>query len=82
MGSTNSRMHKQRIGGGRRRRTLPKPHDRRSWSSKDIGATHVSRGHHHRRQPRFARLPEQPASPVATTSAVQAYCASCNRRRH
>jgi hypothetical protein len=30
MSSTNSRMHKQRIGGGRQRRTLPKPPDRRS----------------------------------------------------
>jgi hypothetical protein len=36
IGSTNNRMHKTRIGGGRRRRTSPRPLDRRSWSPKDV----------------------------------------------
>jgi hypothetical protein len=39
-------MNKQRTGRGRRWRTLPRPPDQRSWSSKDVGATHVSCGHH------------------------------------
>jgi hypothetical protein len=29
-------MHKQRIGGGRRQRTPPRPLDRRSWCPKDV----------------------------------------------
>jgi hypothetical protein len=34
--STSRRMHKQRIGGCRRWRTLSRPPDRRSWSPKDV----------------------------------------------
>jgi hypothetical protein len=34
MGSTNSHMHKQRIGGGYRRTPPPRPPDLRSWSSR------------------------------------------------
>jgi hypothetical protein len=39
MGSTNSRTHKQRIGGGRRWRTTSWPPDRRSWSPNDAQTT-------------------------------------------
>jgi hypothetical protein len=61
MSSTNSRLHKQRIGGGRHRRMPSRPPDWMSWSSKDArtsvqtvpcattiaaGATRASRGHH------------------------------------
>jgi hypothetical protein len=35
MSSTNNRMHKQRITGGRRHRMPSRPPDRRSWSLKD-----------------------------------------------
>jgi hypothetical protein len=73
LGSTNSRMHKQRIGGGRSRRTPPRPTDRRSWSSKDAGATYASLDRHHGRHSHLARALERPASPVATTTIVEAY---------
>jgi hypothetical protein len=61
-------------------RTPPKPPDQRTWSSKDARATHASRGRHRHRWPRVTRPPERPASPVATTAAVEAYRASRNHR--
>jgi hypothetical protein len=82
MGSTNSRMHKQKIGGRHRRRTPPRPPNRRSWSSKDAGANHTSCARHHRRRPRLARSSEPHTPPMATIAAAEAYRVSCNRRRH
>jgi hypothetical protein len=63
MGSTNSLMHKQRIGGGRHWRTSSRPPDQRSWSSNDAGATNASRGCHRWRGPRLARLGSHPRLP-------------------
>jgi hypothetical protein len=59
---------------GRHRRTLPRPLDQASWSSKDAGAAHALCALHRRRRPRLAQLPERPVSPVAATTA--------HRRRH
>jgi hypothetical protein len=82
MRSTNSLMHKQMIGEGRHLRTPPRPPDWRSWSSKDIGATHASHSRHRRKRSRLAWPQEPPASHVATTDAVEVYRVSCNRRHH
>lgn len=72
MGSTNNRMRKQKIVGGRCRRTPP---NRRSWSSKDASR-------HHRRQPRLAPLPKSPVSLMDATATIEAYRASRNHRHH
>jgi hypothetical protein len=82
MGSTNNRTHKQRIGGGSRWKPMLRPPDQRSWSSNDAGATHALRGRHRRRRTRLTQPPEPPGSPMVATATIEAYCASCNRRRH
>jgi hypothetical protein len=49
-------VHRQRtIPRPLDQRTLSKPPDRMSWSSKDARATHASRGHHRLRWPHLVR---------------------------
>jgi hypothetical protein len=58
-------------------RTPPKPPDRRSWSSKNVRATHASRARHHQKQSRLVRSPKRPASLMATTAALPLWERHC-----
>jgi hypothetical protein len=69
-------MHKQRIGGGRRRRTPSRPLDRSSWSPNDTQTVVQITDP---RNPRLARLPA-PAEPRMAT-ATEDGGASRDRRR-
>jgi hypothetical protein len=71
--STNHNMHKQRIGGGCRRRTPLRPPDRRSWSLKDARtvvqistlAARTSCGHRCRRRWCLAQSQDGTSLPCA-----------------
>jgi hypothetical protein len=67
------------IPGPLDQRTLSKPPNRRSWSSKDVKATHASRERHRQRWLCLVQSLDRPTSLVAT---VDAYRASRNRRCH